>query len=269
MALINCPECGKQISDKAKICIGCGFPTKNTCESVSDEIDMDPQERKLISSLLLSSDDNIFIKFKKNSYIEIKNGIMTVCVPFGSKTTDVIENFILQYFSVSMGINIGFSILNQNKKFYSGVVDVVANKNQLNDFNKLKEIMYKHGLFANRSRFDELYKQDEVTKEIINKKIQSVHSSKIEAKNENFNGIYRYSIWNGKTEVYCPRCQSENCSYYTEQKIIPGKTKTSYTANLNPLKPFTLVNKKEKVLRKDKAVTESKIICNDCGKIFI
>ncbi len=26
MALINCPECGKQISDKSDICIGCGIP---------------------------------------------------------------------------------------------------------------------------------------------------------------------------------------------------------------------------------------------------
>ena len=26
MALIKCPECGKEISDKAKACIHCGFP---------------------------------------------------------------------------------------------------------------------------------------------------------------------------------------------------------------------------------------------------
>ena len=26
MSLINCPECNKQISDKAEICIGCGAP---------------------------------------------------------------------------------------------------------------------------------------------------------------------------------------------------------------------------------------------------
>ena len=26
MALINCPECGKQISDKAISCIYCGYP---------------------------------------------------------------------------------------------------------------------------------------------------------------------------------------------------------------------------------------------------
>jgi len=26
MALINCPECGKQVSTEAKVCPGCGFP---------------------------------------------------------------------------------------------------------------------------------------------------------------------------------------------------------------------------------------------------
>lgn len=29
MALINCPECGKEISDKAKQCIHCGFPLED------------------------------------------------------------------------------------------------------------------------------------------------------------------------------------------------------------------------------------------------
>ena len=28
MPLINCPECNKQISDKAKICVGCGAPVE-------------------------------------------------------------------------------------------------------------------------------------------------------------------------------------------------------------------------------------------------
>ena len=26
MALIECPECGKMISDKAEFCVGCGYP---------------------------------------------------------------------------------------------------------------------------------------------------------------------------------------------------------------------------------------------------
>jgi len=28
MALINCPECSKEISDRAEACIHCGFPLK-------------------------------------------------------------------------------------------------------------------------------------------------------------------------------------------------------------------------------------------------
>lgn len=83
-----------------------------------------------------------------------------------------------------------------------------------------------------------------------------------------FGGVYRQTLLNGLQEVRCPRCNSENCSHYKEQKIIPGKTKTRYTANLNPLKPFTLVNKKEKVVKKEQIVTENKFICNNCGKIF-
>lgn len=30
MALIKCPECGKEISDKSKVCIHCGYPLINT-----------------------------------------------------------------------------------------------------------------------------------------------------------------------------------------------------------------------------------------------
>ena len=28
MAIINCPECGKEISDRAETCIYCGYPLK-------------------------------------------------------------------------------------------------------------------------------------------------------------------------------------------------------------------------------------------------
>ena len=42
MALIKCPECGKEISDKAKICIGCGYPIEllkrsSECVTANDE----------------------------------------------------------------------------------------------------------------------------------------------------------------------------------------------------------------------------------------
>ena len=86
--------------------------------------------------------------------------------------------------------------------------------------------------------------------------------------NKQFNGVYRVSLFGKKTEVYCPRCMSPDCQHYKEEKVIPGKTKTKYTANINPLHPFTLVNKKEKVVRKEQTYTEDKFICNSCGKIF-
>ena len=38
MALIQCPECGKQISDKAAVCIHCGFPLETIKESIVEEV---------------------------------------------------------------------------------------------------------------------------------------------------------------------------------------------------------------------------------------
>lgn len=42
MALMNCPECGKEISDKAKICIYCGYPLEE--ENAKKETDIQCQE---------------------------------------------------------------------------------------------------------------------------------------------------------------------------------------------------------------------------------
>lgn len=65
MALINCPECGKEISDKSMACIQCGFPlqkTRNTLcliedkihdlSSIIDELDnIDASDKKLLDKL--------------------------------------------------------------------------------------------------------------------------------------------------------------------------------------------------------------------------
>lgn len=32
MALVKCPECGKEVSSLANTCIGCGFPIKEYVE---------------------------------------------------------------------------------------------------------------------------------------------------------------------------------------------------------------------------------------------
>ena len=47
MALINCPECGKQISNKASACPNCGFPIKNIGEIVASETEQGQEEEKI------------------------------------------------------------------------------------------------------------------------------------------------------------------------------------------------------------------------------
>ncbi len=39
MAIINCPECGKEISDKAKICINCGYPINSDLDNIQPKPD--------------------------------------------------------------------------------------------------------------------------------------------------------------------------------------------------------------------------------------
>lgn len=111
-------------------------------------------------------------------------------------------------------------------------------------------------------------KNDDVNWDLFKQKEEPKKTRGADEEKKEFNGIYRSTLFHGLQEVYCPRCGSENCSHYQEQKIIPGKTKTKYSANLNPLKPFTLVNKKEKVIRQEQIVTQSRFLCNKCGKIF-
>ncbi|WP_367567287.1 hypothetical protein [Lacrimispora sp.] len=53
------------------------------------------------------------------------------------------------------------------------------------------------------------------------------------------------------------KCPSWGCGS-TDVQLIGGKTKT--TLNLNPLKPFTLVN--------HKPTGKQKFMCNKCGKVF-
>ena len=242
MALIKCTECGKEISDKAKVCINCGCPVEYSIEikeEVIDEVEYDESE-------------NIRIEYNNGSFIEIKNGYMTIYNPILGIVTDVIENFVLDYYDIIMGMTIGFSIYNINNTYFTGVVDVNIKKDIREKFDKLKEILFKHNCFLDRKRFDALYK--------LPKEVKIIH--------EEFLSIKRKEYFQDKNNA-CPRCGSKRFHAFVEEKeIISGKTKTRYTANLNPLKPFTFANKKEKVVRNPVTMQISKFVCDDCGKIF-
>lgn len=60
--------------------------------------------------------------------------------------------------------------------------------------------------------------------------------------------------YNEHGQKCCPYCGSTHFQYAGQQiyGARPEKTKTRYTANLNPLRPFTLVNKKRKGCEKGK-----------------
>ena len=76
---------------------------------------------------------------------------------------------------------------------------------------------------------------------------------------------------NEQIQKCCPNCGSTHFQYAGQQiyGARPEKTKTRYTANLNPLRPFTLVNKKEKVVKKARSgYAVDEFICLNCGNRF-
>lgn len=80
---------------------------------------------------------------------------------------------------------------------------------------------------------------------------------------------YKVVIPRENSKMSCPRCGGTNYHAFVEEVVIcGGKTRAKTILNLNPLKPFTVFNHKEKVVRKPVTRQVSKFICDDCGKIF-
>lgn len=244
MALIKCPECGNVVSDKALSCPKCGFPVANFQNKSTVPNTAPPLPNKATSTY--DSTDNIYLDCGKGHYIKIENGILSISVPLKPLTQDMLENFTLEYYGVSLGLNVGFYIVNINKHYYSGVVDVIVKKRTLVEFNRFMSIMEKHGLFAKRSRVSVLYKNTD-TENSINEQIMPSALRKTADDNETpFDGIYRFRPLGNNKEIYCPLCKSSDCSWYSEKKVTPAKIKTEYRACINPFRPLTIFRKKKK-----------------------
>lgn len=242
MALIKCPECGKEISDKAQCCPNCGCPNSEfgnlqveVCneKNIDDEFD---KNKEIISNIINMYSNPREEKIKVITQIRsvLKTDLLT------AKT--LAEKYIL-FMEEESKIKESYWCRNCYRQNEIGSETCAYCGSMLMTYNT----RYNLG--------------------ISDKSQNTVNKAEKNPKHE-FTGVYRSTLFGKLQEVCCPRCGSENCSHYQEQKIVPGKTKTRYTANLNPLKPFTLLNKKEKVVKKEQVVTESKFICNSCGKIF-
>lgn len=68
MALITCPECGKQISDKSEHCIGCGYPLKYL---VTEEVQAEQETLEDTRTELEKLVDEICAR-NENMYVAIK-----------------------------------------------------------------------------------------------------------------------------------------------------------------------------------------------------
>ncbi len=167
MALIKCPECGKEISDKAEVCIHCGYPIKK------------------YENQNLHTEENIIII----------NGV-----------------------AVNME-----KIMKDNKPESIKLLREATGC----DLKTAKNIVEKY-----------------------------------------FKGVYRKTVFGRKMEVYCPKCKTSDCSQFYERSYTQEEIKVTHTLNLNPLKPFTIFNSKEKVVRPSKEVQKIKFRCNKCGYIF-
>lgn len=198
MALIKCPECGREISDKAEICIGCGFPIKEHLHDFEEKHEEECEE------------NFTYCKF---------------CGERNEKDADYCEACGMRITPYSTMKNKKITFLEPDRRNREPEVTGIARAFMRNSPPEKKADPF-------------------------------------------FKGIYKYTLFGEKKEVYCPRCHSTDCSWYTEQRYVPGKTKTRYTANLNPFHPFTLVNKKEKIVRKEQTYTQKKIMCNSCGFTF-
>lgn len=98
MALIVCPECGKNISDKASACPHCGLPagffvkkttttdTKDGRSTSNTGLPNTPKDVSLqnLGNILVSFDKDYVALFNKNHYVSSreKNGLIDVYGPY-------------------------------------------------------------------------------------------------------------------------------------------------------------------------------------------
>lgn len=237
MALIKCPECEKEISDKAESCPNCGCPS-------SEWKKVNLKEKAEIPKEIIEKATSEFKKYEKTKIIR------KVMEETGANLNDA-KNAVEKYLNF---------LPHEKKDVPRHPYTICPECGEYNQTGVFVCVKCRHRYTS------EEYKVYSPGEKIEGGILPDRNATELQKKE--FCGVYRSTLFHGLQEVYCPRCGSENCSHYQEQRIIPAKTKTRYSANLNPLRPFTLVNKKEKVVRKEEVVTEKKFLCNKCGNIF-
>lgn len=238
MPLIKCPECGREISDKAECCPGCGCPSsewKNNSDNKSE-----------ISCDNLGKPERDYVFGKYGIRIEKANGRFTVfendsikCDCSGSSPyiTNIFQERGEDIYSFwTPGINPIVKFIPENKK-------------EKEVFQQLFFDEIQNYLNGNKEKFQKKTPEPKTEDQPIIKKEPEISP---------------YAL-------RCPSCKSINLQIVSQEVrgARDAKTKTTTSLNLNPLKPFTLFNHKEKVVKKARAGSVYvKWRCADCGHMF-
>lgn len=145
MALIKCPECGKEISDKASKCQNCGYPLRKTSKHNKNIYMI----IGVLGCIILIS--TYFIFKKSNEELGYYNDI-----PWGTNF-DEVKNIIQEQYSEDeiMIMNKSESIHITTNKFFDETVE--DNRTILECKNGLNKVLI--SIIANNDIFFEKYKQ--------------------------------------------------------------------------------------------------------------
>jgi hypothetical protein len=149
MALINCPECNKQISDQAPACIQCGYPLAS--KNLGQQSETNPSEKPSVQHSVITNKEivvalaskkseglafiftfffgplGLFYADEKKALIVIAVGLVLVFISFGFDNPDSFYiGLSIVLWLVSMFLAM-ISVTEYNNKISSGLIGSDAN----------------------------------------------------------------------------------------------------------------------------------------------
>lgn len=165
MALINCPECGKSISDKAEACIQCGLPssyfspTKNdtklmainpNSKETDDEISKKTIDYRELRNVLIAFDRDYINIFSGANYIS-QNELKRFTQSYGRYLELLQNQLVLQYlYTNAASLKIDIAQLN---RFRDKMKNIECEKEIIN------ERYIERKLYENKDYFDNILKE--------------------------------------------------------------------------------------------------------------
>lgn len=102
MALIFCPDCGKQVSSTAKTCPMCGYPIKNALEEINTEIS---KKEKILQDQERARQRGLLLEEKAQEREKIKNTL------WGTKKKRVAWILVFSLIIIACGVYFNYDTL--------------------------------------------------------------------------------------------------------------------------------------------------------------